>query len=214
MPLGLVGIKYGMTRVFTEEGVSVPVTVIFIDSNRVAQIKTMEKDGYRALQITAGQQAPSRVAKPIAGHFAKWGVEAGNRLWEFALDEKEGEEIASGQELKADLFQVGQKVDICGTTKGKGFAGTIKRHHFRSQDATHGNSLSHRVPGSVGMNQSPGRVFPGKKMAGQLGNVRRTHLNQEVVRIDVEKNLLFISGAAPGAVGGFVVIRPTVKRGK
>lgn len=214
MPIGLVGIKYGMTRVFTEEGVSVPVTVIFIDANRVAQIKTIDQDGYRAIQVAAGHQAPSRVNKALAGHFAKCGVEAGNRLWEFALNDKEGEELTSGQELKVDLFEVGQKVDICGTTKGKGFAGTIKRHHFRSQDATHGNSLSHRVPGSVGMNQSPGRVFPGKKMAGQLGNVRRSHLNQEVVRVDTEKNLLFIRGAAPGAVGTFVVIRPSVKRGK
>ncbi|HVV67520.1 MAG TPA: 50S ribosomal protein L3 [Gammaproteobacteria bacterium] len=214
MPIGLVGCKYGMTRIFTDDGVSIPVTVIHVDSNRVTQVKTVEIDGYRALQITAGSQLPSRINKPLAGHYAKSNVQAGRGLWEFSLEDKEGEEITLGQELKVDLFEVGQKVDIAGTTKGKGFAGTIKRHHFRSQDATHGNSLSHRVPGSVGMNQSPGRVFRGKKMAGQLGNVRRTIQNQEVVRIDNDKNLLFVKGVVPGAIGGYVVIRSSVKSGE
>ncbi len=211
MPLGLVGQKYGMTRIFTDEGVSIPVTVILVDANRVTQVKTLEKDGYRALQITAGNQAASRVVKPLAGHYAKANVQAGRGLWEVKLDENEGAEIVAGQELKVDIFQVGQKVDVTGVTKGKGFAGTIKRHHFRSQDATHGNSLAHRMPGSTGMNQSPGRVFKGKKMAGQLGNTRRTALNQQVVRIDENRSLLFIKGAVPGAIGTYVIIKPTVK---
>lgn len=212
MPMGLVGRKCGMTRIFTDGGLSIPVTVILVDANRVVRIKTVEKDGYTAVQLTAGTQRASRLSKPEVGHFAKCGVEAGVGLWEFPLAENEAGSFASGQEIKPDLFEVGQKVDISGITKGKGFAGTIKRHHFRSQDATHGNSLSHRVPGSVGMNQSPGRVFKGKKMAGHLGNARRTLQNQEIVRIDMEKNLLFIKGVAPGAVGGRLLIKPSVKR--
>jgi large subunit ribosomal protein L3 len=212
MPIGLVGCKYGMTRIFRDDGVSIPVTVVHVDANRVTQVKTIQNDGYRALQIAAGTQLASRINKPMAGHYAKAGVQGGRGLWEFTLLDNEGEEITLGQELRVDLFQVGQKIDIAGTTKGKGFAGTIKRHHFRSQDATHGNSLSHRAPGSVGMNQSPGRVFRGKKMAGQLGNVRRTIQNQEVVRIDTEKNLLFVKGVVPGAIGGYVMIRLSVKR--
>ncbi len=212
MPIGLVGCKYGMTRVFNDDGLSIPVTVLYIDANRVTQVKTKETDGYRSLQVAAGSQLASRINKPLAGHYAKAGAQAGRGLWEFPLQDGEGEEIVSGHALTADLFQVGQKVDISGITKGKGFAGTIKRHHFRSQDATHGNSLSHRAPGSVGMNQSPGRVFRGKKMAGQLGNVRRTMQNQEVVRVDAEKNLLFVKGVVPGAIGGYVLIRSSVKK--
>ncbi|MFT3741888.1 MAG: 50S ribosomal protein L3 [Gammaproteobacteria bacterium] len=213
MPIGLVGRKCGMTRVFAEDGASVPVTVLHIDANRIVQMKTKEVDGYRAMQLTAGKQLPSRVNKPKAGHFAKYNVEAGLGLWEFPLTDEEGSDYASGQALSADVFEVGQWVDIQGKTKGKGFAGTIKRHHFRSQDATHGNSLSHRAPGSVGMNQSPGRVFPGKKMAGHLGNVYRTAQRQQIVSIDAEKGLLFVKGAVPGAPGGFLVILPTVKGG-
>lgn len=211
MPIGLVGRKVGMTRIFTEDSASVPVTVLHVDKNRIVQIKTPEVDGYKAIQVTAGSQLPSRVNKPEAGHFAKWGVEAGEGLWEFALTADEGQDLVPGQVLQVDLFSVGQKVDVQGVTKGKGFAGTIKRHHFRSQDATHGNSLSHRKPGSVGMNQSPGRVFPGKKMAGHLGNVNRTAQNQKIVHMDVEKGLLFIKGATPGAVGGHLLVLPTVK---
>ena len=211
MSLGLVGLKYGMTRIFTDAGASIPVTALLIDENYVVQVKTNEKDGYRALQVSAGSQLPSRITKPLAGHYAKAGVAAGRGLWEFTLSENEGQDFSVGSRLPTDLFQVGQKVDITGITKGKGFAGTIKRHHFRSQDATHGNSLSHRVPGSVGMNQSPGRVFKGKKMAGQLGNVRRTIPNQEVVLIDIERNLVFVKGVVPGAVGGYVLIKPSVK---
>lgn len=213
MPIGLVGRKCGMTRIFTDEGVSIPVTVISVDT-RITQIKTQETDGYRAVQIASGKRPASSVNKALAGHYAKAGVEAGRGLWEFALSEKEGESITLGQALTADVFQVGQKVDVRGITKGKGFAGTIKRHHFHSQDASHGNSLSHRVGGSTGMNQSPGRVFPGKKMAGQLGNVQRTAQNQEIVRIDTERGLIFVKGAVPGATNNFVMILPTVKRGK
>lgn len=212
MPMGLVGKKYGMTRVFTEDGVSIPVTVILIENNRVVRVKTPENDGYTAVQVTAGSQLASRLTKPAAGHFAKFDVEAGAGLWEFPVSEKEVEGIASGQSIAIDLFQIGEKVDVSGTSKGKGFAGTIKRHNFRSQDATHGNSLAHRVAGSTGMNQSPGRVFPGKKMAGQMGNVRRTAQNQEVVHIDTNRNLVFIKGAVPGAIGGWVMIKKTVKR--
>jgi large subunit ribosomal protein L3 len=214
MPLGLVGKKYGMTRMFTEDGVSVPVTVLHIDNNRVAQLKTTEQDGYRALQIAAGEQLASRVNKPMGGHYAKAGIQAARGLWEFRLDENETCELECGQELKADLFKVGQKVDLTGTSKGKGFAGTVKRHNFRTQDATHGNSISHRAPGSTGMCQTPGRVFKGKKMAGQYGNVRTTQQNQEVVHVDVEQNLIFVKGATPGAKGGYVLIHPSVKGGE
>ncbi len=211
MAIGLIGRKAGMTRVFTEEGVSIPVTLIEVEPNRVAQVKTEESDGYRALQVTVGSRRASRVTKPMVGHFAKAGVAAGRGLWEFRLAEDEGAGIDVGAELKVDLFQAGQKVDVTGTTIGKGFAGAIKRHHFRSQRASHGNSRSHRAPGSIGQNQSPGRVFKGKKMAGHLGAAQRCTQNLEVVRVDVERNLLAIKGAVPGAKGGDVMIRPAVK---
>lgn len=211
MAIGLIGRKAGMTRLFTEDGVSIPVTLIEVEPNRVTQVKIEQTDGYRALQVTVGSRRASRVTKPMAGHFAKAGVAPGRGLWEFRLLGEEGAEIGVGAELKVDLFQAGQKVDVTGTTIGKGFAGAIKRHHFRSQRATHGNSLSHRAPGSIGQNQSPGRVFKGKKMAGQLGAVRRCVQNLEVVRVDVERNLLAIKGAVPGAKGGNVMIEPTVK---
>ena len=211
MAIGLIGRKAGMTRVFTEDGVSIPVTLIEVEPNRVTQVKTEASDGYRALQVTVGQRRASRVTKPMAGHFAKAGVEPGRGLWEFRLAEGEGAEIEVGAELKADVFQVGQKVDVTGTSIGKGFAGVIKRYHFRSQRATHGNSLSHRAPGSIGQNQSPGRVFKGKKMCGHLGAAQRSTQNLEVIRVDVERNLLAIKGAVPGAKGGDVMIRPAVK---
>jgi len=211
MAIGLVGRKAGMTRVFTEDGASIPVTLIEVEPNRVTQVKTEQTDGYRALQVTVGSRRPSRVTKPMVGHFAKAGVAPGRGLWEFRLNGDEGAEIAVGAELKVDLFETGQKVDVTGTTIGKGFAGAIKRHHFRSQRATHGNSLSHRAPGSIGQNQSPGRVFKGKKMAGHLGAAQRCVQNLEVVRVDVERNLLAIKGAVPGAKGGDVLIRPAVK---
>jgi large subunit ribosomal protein L3 len=214
MSIGLVGLKCGMTRIFTDAGVSVPVTLIKVEKNSITQIKTAENDGYDALQVTMGKRRSSLVTKPMAGHYAKAGVESGLGLWEFILPEKESSTFSVGSELKVDIFTVGQKVDVRGVTKGKGFAGTIKRHHFHSQDATHGNSLSHRAAGSTGNNQSPGRVFPGKKMAGQLGNVQRTAQNQEVVRIDVEQGFIFVKGAVPGATNGYVVILPSVKRGK
>ena len=211
MTIGVIGRKRGMTRVFTEEGVSVPVTVIEVEPNRITQVKTQETDGYRALQVTAGSRRSSRVTKPAAGHFAKASVEAGRGLWEFRLADNEGDGLENGGELKADIFEVGQKVDVTGTSIGKGFAGVVKRHNFRTQDATHGNSLSHRAPGSIGQNQSPGRVFKGKKMAGHMGNVQRTVQNLEVVRVDLERNLLLIRGAVPGAAGGNVIVRPAVK---
>jgi large subunit ribosomal protein L3 len=211
MAIGLVGRKAGITRVFTENGASVPVTVIEVEPNRVTQLKTEAVDGYRALQVTTGTRRASRVNKPAAGHFAKAGVEAGRGLWEFRLNAGEGENIEVGAELTLDLFQPGQKVDVTGTTIGKGFAGTIKRHHFTAQRNSHGNSRSHRVPGSIGQNQTPGRVFKGKKMAGHMGVVRRCIQNLEVIRVDVDRQLLLIKGAVPGAKGGDVLIRPAVK---
>jgi large subunit ribosomal protein L3 len=211
MAIGLVGRKLGMTRVFQEDGVSVPVTVIQVEPNRVTQLKTVANDGYRALQVTTGTRHPSRVNKPASGHFAKAGVEVGRGLWEFRLTDGEGEDIAVGAELTVDLFQQGQTVDVVGTSIGKGFAGTIKRHNFRGQRNSHGNSLSHRVPGSIGQNQTPGRVFKGKKMAGHMGAARCTVQNLQVVRIDPERDLLLIKGAVPGAKGGDVMIRPAVK---
>ncbi|MCP5419218.1 MAG: 50S ribosomal protein L3 [Gammaproteobacteria bacterium] len=211
MAIGLIGRKAGMTRVFTEDGNSVPVTVIEVEPNRVTQVKTIPVDGYRALQVTAGTRRSSRVNKPTAGHYAKAGVEPGRGLWEFRLADDEGADFVVGAELKVDLFQAGQKVDVAGTTIGKGYAGTIKRHHFKGQRNSHGNSLSHRVPGSIGQNQTPGRVFKGKKMSGQLGAVRRSVLNLEVIRVDAERNLLLLKGAVPGAKGGDLIIRPTVK---
>ena len=214
MTIGIVGRKVGMTRVFTDEGASLPVTVIEVEPNRVTQLKSAETDGYRAVQVTTGVRRSSRVTKPMAGHFAKAGVEAGRGLWEFRLDDGEGAELAAGSEIKVDIFEAGQKVDVCGTSIGKGFAGTIKRHHFTMGDATHGNSLSHRAPGSIGQNQTPGRVFKGKKMSGQMGNVRRTVQNLEVVRVDRERNLLLIRGAVPGHSGGRVIVRPAIKASK
>ncbi len=214
MTMGIVGRKCGMTRVFTDDGASVPVTVIEAQPNRITQVKTVDSDGYRALQVTAGSVKPSRVSKPRAGHFAKAKVEAGDLITEFRLgadDQPEEGEFEAGQEIKVDLFEEGQKVDVIGTTIGKGFAGTVKRHNFRTQDATHGNSLAHRAPGSIGQNQTPGRVFKGKKMAGHMGNVRTTVQNLEVVRVDSDRNLLLIKGAVPGHKGGQVIVRPAVK---
>ncbi|OGT19819.1 MAG: 50S ribosomal protein L3 [Gammaproteobacteria bacterium RBG_16_57_12] len=213
MAIGLIGRKCGMTRIFTENGDSVPVTVIEVEPNRVTQVKTTEVDGYRALQVTVGGRKPSRVTKSLAGHYAKAGVTPGRGLWEIRLENGEGEGVDVGTELKVDLFQAGQNVDVVGTTIGKGFAGVIKRHNFSMQDATHGNSLSHRAPGSIGQNQSPGRVFKGKRMAGHMGNVRRTAMNLEVVRVDAERNLLLVKGAVPGAKGGDVIVQSTVKAG-
>lgn len=207
--IGLVGKKVGMTRIFTEEGVSVPVTVIEITANRVTQVKNLDNDGYRAIQITTGSKKASRVSKPEAGHFAKAGVEAGRGLWEFRLEE--GQEFATGQEISVEIFADVKKVDVTGTSKGKGFAGTVKRWNFRTQDATHGNSLSHRVPGSIGQNQTPGKVFKGKKMAGHLGDERVTVQSLEVVRVDAERNLLLVKGAVPGATGGDLIVKPAVK---
>ncbi|NQV85985.1 MAG: 50S ribosomal protein L3 [Woeseiaceae bacterium] len=214
MTMGLVGRKCGMTRVFTEDGVSIPVTVIEAQPNRITQVKTVEIDGYRALQVSAGSRRASRVRKSAAGHFAAAKVEAGDLMTEFRLDDADNGEFAAGNELKVDLFVEGQKVDVVGTTIGKGYAGTVKRYNFRMQDATHGNSRSHRVPGSIGQNQTPGRVFKGKKMTGHMGNVRRTALNLVVVRVDAERNLLLIKGAVPGHRGARVIVRPAIKTKK
>ncbi|WP_455367082.1 50S ribosomal protein L3 [Kaarinaea lacus] len=211
MTIGVVGRKAGMTRVFTDDGVSIPVTVVEVEPNRVTQVKTIESDGYRALQVTTGSRRPSRVNKPSAGHFAKANTEAGRGLWEFRLDEGEGEDLAQGSSIGVDLFSQGQRVDVTGTSIGKGFAGVVKRHNFSMQDATHGNSLSHRAPGSIGQNQTPGRVFKGKRMAGHMGNVKRTIQNLEVVRVDAERNLLLIKGAVPGAKNGDVIVHASVK---
>ena len=211
MAIGLVGRKCGMTRVFTEAGHSVPVTVVEALPNRVTQVKTVDDDGYRALQITTGARKPSRVSKPQAGHFAGAKSEPGRGLWEFRLAQGEGDDVETGTEFSVELFEAGQKVDVTGVTIGKGFAGVVKRHNFHMQDATHGNSLSHRAPGSIGQNQTPGRVFKGKRMAGHMGSVRRTAANLEIVRVDTERNLLLIKGAVPGAAGGDVIVRPAVK---
>ena len=209
--MGVVGRKAGMTRIFTEDGAYIPVTVIEVTPNRVTQVKTADNDGYRAVQVTCGTRRPSRVIRPMVGHFTKAGVEAGRGLWEFRLADGEGMDLAIGQEVRVDLFQAGPKVDVTGTTQGKGFAGVIKRHHFSAQDATHGNSLSHRAPGSIGQRQTPGRVMKGKRMAGHLGNVRRTAQTLEVVRVDAERNLLLVKGAVPGPKGGDLVVRPATK---
>ena len=214
MTMGLVGRKCGMTRVFTDDGISIPVTVIEAQPNQITQVKTVENDGYRALQVSAGNRKASHVSKSEAGHFAAAKVEAGDLMSEFRLDadeQPEEGEFAPGMEIKVDLFAEGQVVDVIGTTIGKGFAGTVKRHNFSMQDATHGNSLAHRAPGSIGQNQTPGRVFKGKKMSGQMGNVRRTAQNLVVVRVDAERNLLLIRGAVPGHAGGRVLVRPAVK---
>jgi len=213
MSIGLVGRKRGMTRVFTEEGVSIPVTVIEVEANRITQLRTPELDGYQAVQVTTGTRRASRVTKPMAGHYAKAGVEAGRGQWEFRLNGDEAAELAVGGEFKVDVFEPGQKVDVRGVSKGKGYAGTVKRHNFHMQDATHGNSVSHRAPGSTGQCQTPGRVFKGKRMAGQMGNVQRAALNLEIIRVDMERNLLLIKGAVPGAPGGDVIVSPSVKAG-
>ncbi len=205
--IGLIGRKVGMTRVFTEDGVSIPVTVVEVEANRVSQVKTLETDGYAAIQVTTGSKKANRVTKPEAGHFAKAGVEAGRGLWEFRLEN--GEEFAVGSELTVELFNEVKKVDVTGTSKGKGFQGAVKRWNFRTQDMTHGNSLSHRAPGSIGQCQTPGRVFKGKKMAGHMGAERVTTQNLEIVRVDAERNLLLIKGAVP--TGGNVIVKPAVK---
>jgi large subunit ribosomal protein L3 len=211
MSIGLVGRKSGMTRVFTEAGLSVPVTVVEVSPNRVTQIKTLETDGYSAVQVTTGERKASRVSKSLAGHFAKAGTEAGTGLWEFRAEVSELAEIATGAELTVERFAPGQMVDVTGTSKGKGFQGTIKRHNFHMQDATHGNSRSHRVPGSIGQCQTPGRVWKGKKMAGHMGDARVTTQSLEIVQVDVANNLLLVKGALPGATGSNVIVRPSVK---
>lgn len=211
MAIGLVGRKVGMTRIFQEDGESVPVTVIEVDANRITQVKNLETDGYHALQVTTGSKKANRVTKPEAGHFAKAGVEAGRGMWEFRLNENAGEEYQVGSELTVEILADTKLVDVTGTSKGKGFAGAVKRWNFRTQDATHGNSLAHRAPGSIGQNQSPGKVFKGKKMAGQMGNKRTTVQSLELVRVDAERNLLLVKGAVPGATGGDVIVQPAVK---
>ena len=210
MSLGLVGRKVGMTRVFSDDGVSTPVTVIEVEPNRISQIKTVETDGYTAIQVVSGSRRASRVTKPMAGHYRKAGVEAGRGAWEFRVDSVD--DFVLGSEIKVDLFQQGQIVDVAGISKGKGFQGGVKRHNFRMQDATHGNSLSHRSNGSIGQNQTPGRVFKGKKMSGHMGAEKCTTQNLEVVRVDAERNLVLIKGAVPGAKSGDVIILPAVKQ--
>ncbi|MDW5415096.1 MULTISPECIES: 50S ribosomal protein L3 [Iodobacter] len=213
MSLGLVGRKVGMTRVFAEDGASIPVTVLDMSANRVTQIKTPETDGYSAVQVTFGAKKASRVNKAQAGHFAKAGVEAGLGLVEFNVTAEKLAELKAGDQLSVEMFAAGSYVDVTGTTLGKGFAGVIKRHHFSSNRASHGNSRSHNTPGSIGQAQDPGRVFPGKRMAGQLGNVQRTTQNLEIVRVDAERQLLLVKGAVPGCKGNDVVVRPSVKAG-
>ena len=210
MSLGLVGRKVGVTRVFDEQGASVPVTVLEMTANRVTQVKTKDTDGYEAVQVAFGSQKANRVNKAEAGHFAKAGVEAGAGLIEFAI---EAGELKAGDVIEVSMFEAGQLVDITGTSKGKGFAGTIKRHNFDSQRTSHGNSRSHRVPGSIGQAQDPGRVFKGQRMAGQYGNTKSTVQNLVVVRVDAERNLLLVKGAVPGAINSDVVVRPSVKAG-
>ena len=210
--LGLVGRKVGMTRIFTEEGESIPVTVLDVSNNRVTQVKSLESDGYAAIQVTYGNRRASRVTKAEAGHFAKAGAEAGSILKEFRLDPTRAAEFTAGSVIAVEsVFEAGQQVDVTGTTIGKGFAGTIKRHNFRMGDATHGNSLSHRAPGSLGQRQTPGRVFPGKKMSGHMGAVQQSTQNLEVVKVDVERGLIAVRGAVPGAAGGDVIVRPASK---
>jgi large subunit ribosomal protein L3 len=211
MAIGLVGRKCGMTRIFTEAGTSVPVTVIEVDPNRITQIKTLETDGYQAVQVTTGERRASRVTKAMAGHFAKAEVAAGRGVWEFRVNGDEAAKYAVGASIGLDVFAVGQEVDVTGTSKGKGFQGGVKRWNFRTQDATHGNSVSHRVHGSTGQNQSPGRVFKGKKMAGHMGDERVTVQGLEVISVDVERSVLLVKGAVPGATGYDVIVRPSVK---
>ena len=211
MTIGIVGRKCGMSRIFTENGESVPVTLIEATPNRIVQVKTVENDGYHAVQVAAGAKRAALVNKPLAGHYAKAKVEAGRGLWEFRVSAEEAAGFAVGGEIKADVFAVGQKVDVQGVTKGKGFQGTIKRHNFTMGDATHGNSLSHRAPGSIGQRQTPGRVFPGKKMSGHMGDVQQTMQNLVVMKVDAERGLLAIKGSVPGAPGGDVIVRPASK---
>lgn len=211
MSLGLVGRKVGMTRIFTEDGATVPVTVLDVSNNRVAQIKTTETDGYAAVQVAFGKRRPSRVNKSLAGHLAKAGVEAGHVLKEFPVSADELANLKPGDQISVTLFAVGQKVDVTGQSIGKGFAGGIKRHNFSSQRASHGNSVSHNAPGSIGMAQDPGRVFTGKRMAGHLGDVKSTTQNLEIVRVDTERQLLLVKGAVPGSKGSDVVVRAAVK---
>lgn len=211
MSLGLVGRKVGMTRIFAEDGRTIPVTVLDVSDNRVSQIKTVETDGYAAVQVAYGKRRASRITKPVAGHLAKAGVEPCRGMKEFRIAEDQVAGFNAGDVIKADLFQVGQKVDVTGVTIGKGFSGPIKRHNFSSNRASHGNSISHNSPGSIGMAQDPGRVFPGKRMAGQYGNVQRTTQGLEIVRVDVERQLLLLKGAVPGSKGGDVVVCPAVK---
>jgi len=211
MSLGLIGRKIGMMRVFTEAGLSIPVTVVDVSSNRVAQLKTQEKDGYTAVQLAYGSRKASRVTKPQAGHFAAASIEAASSTVEFRVDSAKLAELAVGAAVSVDVFAAGQKVDVSGVTQRKGFAGSIKRHNFSSQRASHGNSVSHNAPGSIGMAQDPGRVFPGKRMAGQMGNVNRTVQNLEVVRVDAERGLLLIKGAVPGSKGGQLLVKPAIK---
>ena len=213
MSLGLVGRKVGMTRIFAEDGRTIPVTVLDVSDNRVTQIKTPETDGYAAVQVTFGKRRASRVNKPLAGHLAKAGVEAGHVLKEFRVATERLSELKPGDVVRAEIFTVGQLVDVSGVSIGKGFAGSIKRHHFSSNRESHGNSVTTRAPGSIGMAQDPGRVFPGKRMSGHLGDANRTQQNLEVVRVDVERQLLLVKGAVPGAKGGDVVVRPAVKAG-
>lgn len=209
--MGLVGRKVGMTRIFTDDGETVPVTVLDVSNNRVAQVKTAETDGYHAVQVAYGTRRASRIAKPVAGHLAKLGVEAAAGLREFRVDAAKAAEFKTGESISVEIFAVGQKVDITGVTIGKGFAGAIKRHHFSSNRATHGNSVTTNAPGSIGMRQDPGRVLPGKRMAGHLGDAQRTTQNLVIARVDKERGLLLVKGAVPGAKGGQVIVRPAVK---
>ena len=211
MSIGIVGRKCGMSRIFTESGESVPVTLIEATPNRVVQVKTLESDGYAAVQVTAGAKRGALLNKPEAGHFAKAKVEAGRGLWEFRVAAEKAGEYSVGAEIRADIFAEGQKVDVAGVTRGKGFAGTIKRHGFTMGDATHGNSLSHRAPGSIGQRQTPGRVFPGKKMSGHMGAVNQTSQNLVVMKVDAERGLIAVRGSIPGAPGGDVIVRPAAK---
>ena len=211
MTIGLVGRKAGMTRIFTEDGESIPVTVVEVTPNRISQLKTVDTDGYNAVQVTVGEKKASRVSKPAAGHFAKAGVEAGRGSWEFTAEADAISDLALGGELSVTMFEEGQAIDVSGTTIGRGFAGVVKRYGFRGGDATHGNSLATRSPGSIGQCQTPGRVYKGKRMAGHMGNVNRTQQNLSVVRVDEARNLILVKGSVPGAKGGNVIIRPVVK---
>ena len=213
MSLGLLGRKIGMTRIFTDDGATISVTVVDVSNNRVTQIKTQDTDGYAAVQVAYGKRRASRVNKAAAGHFAKAGVEAGHILREFRVSAEELANLKPGGSIGVDLFKVGQAIDVTGTSQGKGFSGVIKRHHFSSNRASHGNSVSHNKPGSIGQAQDPGRVFPGKRMAGHLGHVKRTAINLEVVRIDAERQLLLVKGSVPGSKGGDLIVRPAVKGG-